>query len=141
MAQLVIELAGGRRSFLLGLCMPELLTSFAANKTLPPTARLKRPRAILACPILPCLLVGCTGLLADGLPEPPSIQYTRADRKGYIEWLRAKYPEWAAHQTLDDIPSRQQWLSSQEIRDLRAKQTRRGDDPVEWVPFERPAAK
>lgn len=74
-------------------------------------------------------------------PKPPSGQYKRADREAYIESLRAEYPEWAAHQTLDDIPWRTQWMTSEETNALRAKQTPHGYDPVEWVRFDRPAAK
>lgn len=74
-------------------------------------------------------------------PRPPIAQYRRADRQAYIESLRAEYPEWAAHQTLDDIPRRQQWMTSEELNALRARQTPRGDDPIEWVRFDRPAGK
>ena len=70
-------------------------------------------------------------------PRPPGCHYQRADRKAYIESLRAEYPEWATHQTLNDIPWRRQWMSSRELNALREKQTPRGNDPVGWVRFDR----
>lgn len=73
-------------------------------------------------------------------PKSPKGQYKRADREAYIESLRAQYPTWAAHQTLDDIPRREQWMSLQERNALRAKQPSRGADPVEWVRFDSPAS-
>lgn len=70
-------------------------------------------------------------------PQPPKLSipasYDREARKAYIESLRADYPEWAAHQTADWLPRRTQYMSSQEIRALRAKLPAPDNDPVEWV--------
>lgn len=55
-----------------------------------------------------------------------------------IASLRAEYPEWAAHQTLDDIPRRGHTMSSKDLNAMRAKQVPRGNDPIEWVKFEKP---
>jgi hypothetical protein len=74
-------------------------------------------------------------------PKPPTGHYKRADRRDYIESLRADYPEWAAHQTLDGIPWREQWMTTEKINGLRARQPLLPDDPVEWVRFDRPMAR
>lgn len=69
-------------------------------------------------------------------PKSPVAQYKRSDRASYIESLRMNYPEWAAHQTLDDIPKHEQWMSRQDVHTLMAKQRRLRDDPIEWIRFE-----
>lgn len=74
-------------------------------------------------------------------PAPPTAHYKRADRAAYIDSLRSAHPVWAAHQTLNDIPQRQKWMSSSDLNALRERQAVRGDDPVEWVKFESPAPK